>query len=220
MKDYSEHDVFAPILEKKDSEDFKEKNAYRRKNLSHCILKSILGAIYEKQHKKDNGESYSDFVEALRSGTGTNGVTKFQFEVLQTFSDTTIKGCYFNEVLHYVKSIEHAMNKTLYLNVFLEQKTVQCCSISDKKTFKGINDKRAKEYKIRPMKLIYPLIVPLPETKTAKNSFNILIRNLHELMEILEVNKDQRNSFLRLKSSYIFVPVCICIILHPMGILS
>ena len=154
------------------------KTSKRRKNLSHCILKSILGAIYEKQHKKDNGESYTDFVEALRSGTGTNGVTKFPFLVLQTFSETTIKGCYFNEVLHYVKSIEHAMNKTLYSNVFLEQKTVQCCSIySDKKTFKGINDKRVKEYKIRrPMKLIYPLIVPLPETKTAKNSFNILIR--------------------------------------------
>ena len=145
LKDYAEYDVFAPILENKDSEDFKEKNVFRRKNLSHCILKSILGAIYGKQHNKDSGECYTDFVEALRSGTHTYGVAKFLFEVLQTFSETTIKGCYFNEVLHYVKSIEHAMNKTLYLNVFLEQKTVQCCSIySDTKAFKGINDSRDK----------------------------------------------------------------------------
>ena len=145
LKDYVEYDVFAPILENKNSEDFKEKNVFRRKNLSHCILKLILGAIYEKKHNKDSGECYTDFVEALRSGTHTDGVAKFQFEVLQTFSETTIKGCYFNEVLQYVKSIEHAMNKTLYLNVFLEQKTVQCCSIySDTKAFKGINDSRAK----------------------------------------------------------------------------
>ena len=70
------------------------------------------------------------------------------------------------------------MSKTFYLNVFLEQNTVQCCSIySDKKSFKNANDVKVKEYKRkRPMKMIYPLVVPLPETKTIKISFNILFR--------------------------------------------
>ena len=177
LKDYSVYDAFAAITEDGKSEDFRVTNLYRRKRLTHCILKSILGGIYEKQCKKD-GESYVDFVEGVRNGSNKDSVINFQYTVLLSFSKTTIKGCYFNEVMSYVKAIEHAMNKTLYLNVFLEQKTVQSCSIySDKKSFKSYNDNRAKEYKVRrPMKLIYPTIVPLPETKTIENSFNILIR--------------------------------------------
>ena len=151
LKDYATDDAFKPILENPKSEDFKEKNIYRRKNLSHFILKSILGAIYLKKHNKKDVDApdFIAFVESLRNGTYTDKVISFQFDVLRTFSETVIKGCYFNEVLHYIKSIEHAMNKTLYLNVFLEQKTVQSCSIySDKKAFKVINDKRNLEYKI------------------------------------------------------------------------
>ena len=178
LKDYSPFDAFKPITENPESESVSEKNVYRRKNLRHCILKSILGGIYIKKYNKKDDPSYLDFVESLRNGTMKDSVIKFQFGVLLSFSETAVKGCYFNEVLHYVKSIEHAMNKTLYLNVFLEQKTVQSCSIySDKKAFKTLNDGRAKEFKIRrPMKLIYQLIVPLPETKTVQNSINILIR--------------------------------------------
>ena len=134
---------------------------------------------YESEKQKDVvGESYVEFVESVRNGSCKIENCNFQFTVLLSFSKTTIKGCYFNEVLNYIKAVEHAMNKTLYLNVFLEQKTVQSCSIySDKKSFKSYNDNRAQEYKIRrPMKLIYPTIVPLPETKTVGNSLNILIR--------------------------------------------
>ena len=192
LKDYAEYDAFKPILENPKSDDFAEKNRYRRKNLSHCILKSILGAIYnkmcmsKKKEKKDIPD-FIEFVESLRNDTCTDKVISFQFNVLRTFSETVIKGCYFNEVLHYIKSIEHAMNKTLYLNVFLEQKTVQSCSIfSDKKAFKIINDKRNSEYKIRrPMKLIYPSIVPLHEAKTVKNSMNILIRKPSKMDPLL-----------------------------------
>ena len=201
LKDYSAYDAFKPIIENPNSKDFKEKNRYRRKNLTHCILKSILGAMYmnvvrdkknnnKKKKNKDSIEDiqdYNEFVESLRNGTCRNGILNFQFDVLRTFSETVIKGCYFNEVLHYIRSIEHAMNKTLYLNVFLEQKTVQSCSIySDKKAFKVINDKRNAEYKIRrPMKLIYPTIVPLPQSKTVKNSMNILIRKPSKMDPLL-----------------------------------
>ena len=190
LEDYASFDAFKPILENPKSGDFKEQNRYRRKNLTHCILKSILGAMYMKKHKKDKKDSritFILFVESLRNGTYTDKVISFQFDVLRTFSETVIKGCYFNEVLHYIKSIEHAMNKTLYLNVFLEQKTVQSCSIySDKKAFKVINNKRNLEYKIRrPMKLIYPTIVPLPETKTVNNSMNILIRKPSKMDPLL-----------------------------------
>ena len=189
LKDYSDYDAFAPITEDSKSEDFRVNNLYRRKRLTHCILKSILGAIYakkcetEKRKGKDKenvveSESYVEFVESVRNGSCKNSNCNFQYSVLLSFSKTTIKGCYFNEVLNYIKAIEHAMNKTLYLNVFLEQKTVQSCSIySDKKSFKSYNDNRAQEYKIRrPMKLIYPTLVPLPATKTVRNSLNILIR--------------------------------------------
>ena len=50
LKAYSEYDVFEPILEKGDSKEVKEQNCFRRKNLTHCILKSIMGAIYRKNH--------------------------------------------------------------------------------------------------------------------------------------------------------------------------
>ena len=227
LEDYAPYDAFKPILENPESEDLREKNTFKRKKLSHCILKSILGAIYmsmvkneKKKSKKGKKEDvdipdFLSFVESLRNGTYKKQTICFQFDVLRTFSETTIKGCYFNEVLHYVKSIEHAMNKTLYLNVFLEQKTVQSCSIySDKKSFKLLNDNRGKEFKIRrPMKLIYPTIVPLPKTKTVENSMNILIRkpskidplllhcvtitNLNKMFKVVSLtNKESTNSSL------------------------
>ena len=104
LKDYAEFDVFEPILEDGNSKDFKVKNVFRRKNLTHCILKSIMGAIYQKQYEKC-GESYVDFVDGVRNGSNKNEDIKFQYDVLVEFSKTTIKGCYFNEVLNYVKSI-------------------------------------------------------------------------------------------------------------------
>ena len=64
LKDYAEFDVFEPILEDGNSKDFKVKNVFRRKNLTHCILKSIMGAIYQKQYEK-GGESYVDFVDGV-----------------------------------------------------------------------------------------------------------------------------------------------------------
>ena len=120
LTDYAEYDVFEPNAEDVKSKDFKVQNVFRRRHLTNFILKSILGAIYEKQHVK-GGESYLDFLESLRNGFNKEEIIKFQFEVMKSFSKTTIKGCYFNEVLKYVKSIEHAMNKTLYLSVLLEQ---------------------------------------------------------------------------------------------------
>ena len=212
LTDYSKFDAFKPISENPESENFSEKNVYRRKNLTHCILKSILGGIYTKKYKIKDAPDYVDFVESIRDDSIDDEVIKFQFAVLLSFSESRIKGCYFNEVLHYVKSIEHAMNKTLYLNVFLEQKTVQSCSIySDKKAFKTLNDGRAKEFKIRrPMKLIYPLIVPLAETKTVKNSINILIMkpskmdplllhcvtitNLNKMFKVVSMNNKETTS--------------------------
>ena len=54
LKYYAEFDVFEPILEdgNRNSKDFKGNNVFWRKNLTHCILKSIMGAIYQKKYEK------------------------------------------------------------------------------------------------------------------------------------------------------------------------
>ena len=98
-----------------------------------------------------------------------------------------MKYSYFNEVQNYVRCIEAAMKETMYINVILEQKVVQSCSIySDKKGFIRRNMSKLKEHKIRrPMKLIYPTVIPLPENNTVDNSFNILIRKLSIINPLL-----------------------------------
>ena len=64
---------------------------------------------------------------------------------------------------------------------------MQRCSIySDKKGFINRNMKKLKEQKNRrPVKLIYRIVFPLPETKTVDNSFNILIRNPSKINQLL-----------------------------------
>ena len=129
--------------------------------------------ILKHRHEK---ETFLEFVERVEKGE--NESLLYQYDVLCRFSETTLKGCYFNEVQNYVRCIEAAMKETMYINVFLEQKVVQSCSIhSDKEGCIRRNMKKLKEHKIRqPMELIYPTVVSLPETKTVDNSFDILTR--------------------------------------------
>ena len=183
LKDYSKYDVFKPLVEPDEDAEIRDKNQFQKMNLTHCILKSIVGCMFRK-HRSDK-EKFPEFVERLKKGIDEN--LHYQYDVLCRFSETPIKGCYFNEIQNYIRCIEAAMKKTMYINVFLEQKIVQSCSIySDKKKFIRSNMKKLKEHKIRrPMKLIYPTVVPLPETKTVENSFNILIRKPSKINPLL-----------------------------------
>ena len=49
LKDYSVYDAFIPLTDNSKSKDFRISNLYRRKRLTHCILKAILGAIHAKK---------------------------------------------------------------------------------------------------------------------------------------------------------------------------
>ena len=44
LKDYSKYDVFEPLIEPEEDAEARDKNMFRKFNLSHCIL-NLLSAV-------------------------------------------------------------------------------------------------------------------------------------------------------------------------------
>ena len=82
LRDYSKFDVFEPLIEPEEDAELRDKNMYRKFNLTRCILKSIVGCMFRKNgHEK---ETFLEFVERVKKGE--NESLLYQYDVLCRFS--------------------------------------------------------------------------------------------------------------------------------------